>query len=72
MGNFVKGAVLGAAAVMLCNYLFNTEEGKATCKKVKNSFKETMDDLKSDLNELMKMPAEKTSAATEQDVDGAE
>lgn len=72
MGNFVKGAVFGAAAVMLCNYLFNTEEGKATCKKVKDSFKETMDDLKSDLNELMKTPEAKAPTATEQNTDGAE
>ncbi|MCQ2225122.1 MAG: YtxH domain-containing protein [Paludibacteraceae bacterium] len=52
--NFVKGAVFGAAAAMLCNYLFNTEEGKETCRKVKAKVKETMDDIKSTVENGMK------------------
>ena len=54
MGNFVKGAVFGAAAVLLGNYLLNTEEGKETCKKFKDKVKKTADDFKDKLEKELK------------------
>lgn len=35
MGNFVKGAVFGAAAVLLGNYLLNTEEGRRLARNLR-------------------------------------
>lgn len=75
MGNFVKGAVFGAAAAMLCNYLLNTEEGKETCRKVKAKVKETMDDMKSTIEEGLKdMKKEEPTAyaPAEESTEGAE
>ncbi|MBR5694801.1 MAG: hypothetical protein IKX43_01005 [Paludibacteraceae bacterium] len=54
MGNFVKGAVFGAAVVLLGNYLLNTEEGKETCKKFKDKVKKTTDELKGRIESELK------------------
>ena len=63
MGNFVKGAVFGAAAVLLGNYLLNTEEGKETCKKFKDKVKKTADDFKDKLEkELKQFEGEETTS----------
>lgn len=75
MGNFVKGAVFGAAVAMIGHYLLNTEEGKATCQKVKTKVKDAVDDFKSDLDEALKGFTEKdstTEVSTEVNTDGAE
>ncbi|MCR5498721.1 MAG: hypothetical protein K6F48_12885 [Paludibacteraceae bacterium] len=64
MGNFVKGAVIGAAAVLLGNYLLNTEEGKETCKKIKDKVKKTADEWKDKLDKELKQFDDEVSAST--------
>ncbi|MBO7428041.1 MAG: YtxH domain-containing protein [Paludibacteraceae bacterium] len=64
MGNFVKGAVIGAAAVLLGNYLLNTEEGKETCKKIKDKVKKTADEWKDKLEKELNQFDGKDSTST--------
>lgn len=66
MGNFLKGAVFGAAAVLLGNYLLNTEEGKETCKKVKDKVKKTADEMKAKLEEGLREDEEPNQFPDEQ------
>ena len=67
MGNFLKGVVLGAAAVLVGNYLLNTEEGRETCKSFKDKVKKTADDLKGRIeSELKDFEGEDTTAVTKQ------
>lgn len=66
MGNFLKGAVFGAAAVLLGNYLLNTEEGKETCKKVKDKVKKTADEMKAKLEEGLREDEEPNRFPDEQ------
>ncbi len=67
MGNFVKGAVFGAAVVLLGNYLLNTEEGKETCKKFKDKVKKTTDELKGRIeSELKEFDGGDTTSVSDQ------
>jgi|GEM_PF-2408971 hypothetical protein len=67
MGNFVKGAVFGAAVVLLGNYLLNTEEGKETCKKFKDKVKKTTDELKGRIeSELKEFEGGDTTSVSDQ------
>lgn len=66
MGNFLKGAVFGAAAALLGNYLLNTEEGKETCKKVKDKVRKTADEMKAKLEEGLKDNEESSNYPEEQ------
>lgn len=66
MGNLLKGAVIGAAAALVGNYLLNTEEGKETCRKFKNKVKKTADEMKSKLEESLKDNDEPSNYPEEQ------
>lgn len=66
MGNFLKGAVFGAAAALLGNYLLNTEEGKETCKKVKDKVRKTADEMKAKLEEGLREDEELNKFPDEQ------
>ena len=71
MGNFLKGAVIGAAAVLVGNYLLNTEEGKETCKRFKDKVKKTADEWKDKLDKELKQfeDEEPTSTAVTKQVE---
>lgn len=51
MGKFFKGALFGAAAALLGNYLLNTKEGKEKCQKLKDEVEKLKNDLKEKFNE---------------------
>lgn len=63
----MKGAVFGAAVVLLGNYLLNTEEGKETCKKFKDKVKKTTDELKGRIeSELKEFEGGDTTSVSDQ------